>query len=352
MFKMPPTFERRKGAVTRLPELIDLERLLDSLVKHARVEVMGQAQVGELDFPLYAVSLGSTDPEAPVLGLFAGVHGLERIGTQVLLSFLQTVDQLLTWDRSFQELLQQSRLLFMPLVNPGGMFLRSRANPNGVDLMRNAPVHAEKMSPLQIYGGQRFSSKLPWYRGPAGAPMEKEAQALCDFVRKEVFSSKVAITVDVHSGFGSVDRIWFPYAKTKRPFPNVSEVFAIKNLLDRTYPNHIYTLEPQSRQYTTHGDLWDYLYDEHRKIEKESVFIPLALELGSWIWVRKNVKQIFSLLGAFNPMTPHRLSRTLRRHLIFFEFLHRAVVASESWARLAKDQKDSHRRRALELWYG
>ena len=34
----------------------------------------------------------------------------------------------------------------MPLVNPGGMYLMRRANVNGVDLMRNAPVHADKMS--------------------------------------------------------------------------------------------------------------------------------------------------------------------------------------------------------------
>jgi hypothetical protein len=30
-----------------------------------------------------------------------------------------------------------------------------------------------------LVGGQRRSAGLPWYRGPAGAPMEVESRALC-----------------------------------------------------------------------------------------------------------------------------------------------------------------------------
>ncbi len=339
------------SVMNRLPELVELERLLDVISDRARINVAGQVHYQELTFPLYTIALGSTDPQAPTLGLFGGVHGLERIGTQVLISYLHTVVELLTWDKAISELFERTRLLFMPLVNPGGMFLMRRSNPNGVDLMRNAPVHAEKMSPLALHGGHRISPRLPWYRGPAGATMEIEAQTLCEFVKKEMFQSKVCIALDVHSGFGTRDRIWFPYAKTRKPFPHLVEIFALKNLLDRTYPNHVYIVEPQSKQYTTHGDLWDYLYDDFRKLEGESLFLPLTLELGSWLWAKKNMKQIFSVLGAFNPLTPHRLQRTLRRHLLFFEFLHRAVLSSERWVGLPKSKRDPLKRRALELWY-
>src|SRR5690606_16970713 len=124
----------------------------------------------------------------------------------------------------------------------------------------------------------------------------------CNLVQDRIYPSDVAITVDVHSGFGSVDRLWFPYAKTKRPFPSLVEVFALKELLDRTYPNHIYVVEPQSSQYTAHGDLWDYLYDEHRKRKLNGFFLPLTLELGSWLWARKNWKQVFNPLGMYNPL--------------------------------------------------
>jgi hypothetical protein len=181
--------------------------------------------------------------------------------------------------------------------------------------------------------------------------MEIEANAVCDLVRAELFPSKVSLALDVHSGFGTRDRVWFPYAKTKKPFPNVAEVFALKLMLDRTYPNHVYIVEPQAAQYTAHGDLWDFLYDEQRKNEKGNFFLPLTLEMGSWIWAKKDLRQIFSVLGAFNPMKPHRLQRTLRRHLLFLDFLHRAVISSNEWLGMPKEKKDPLKRRALELWY-
>lgn len=340
------------GLLKKLPEMVELERLLEKLGDRARIETLGYAHHGELSFPLYAVCLGPKEPTVPTLALFAGVHGLERIGSQVVISFLQTMTQLLEWDKSLQEQLERTRVLFMPIVNPGGMYNQTRSNPNGVDLMRNSPTRGEKIPPYLLVAGHRISPRLPWYRGVAGAPMEPEAQAVCEFVEREIFPAPVSVCLDVHSGFGTVDRLWFPFARTKKPFPNIAEVFALKVLLDRTYPNHIYRVEPQSQQYRTHGDLWDHLYDEHRKRHERGVFLPLTLELGSWVWVKKNVRQIFSLLGAFNPVAPHRLARTLRRHILFFEFLHRAVLSPSSWVAEEKDRRDAFRRRALELWYG
>lgn len=341
----------KPALMSRLPELIELERLLEDIGPRARVKTLGNIHYQELSFPLYSVTMGSMNPEAPTLALFGGVHGLERIGTQVLLSYLRTVSELMRWDTAITALLEKSRLVFFPLVNPGGMYLMSRANPNGVDLMRNAPVHAEKIPAFALFGGHRISPKLPWYRGPAGAPMEPEANAVCELVRNELFPAKISLAVDVHSGFGARDRVWFPYARTKKPFPHIAEIFALKEMLDRTYPNHVYVVEPQSKQYMAHGDLWDYLYDENKKNEKGNTFIPLTLEMGSWVWAKKDLRQIFSVLGAFNPMKPHRLQRTLRRHLLFLDFLHRAVISSNEWIGLPKEKKDPLKRRALELWH-
>lgn len=342
-------------SIQGLPEIQELEKVLDKLqqkLQHrVRIEIPNHAYYKELAFPIYTIILGSQDPLAPTLGIFAGVHGLERIGSQVLISYLNTLSELLTWDESTIQLIEECRLVFIPIINPGGMYLKSRANPNGVDLMRNAPIHGEKISPFALYSGQRYSKLLPWYRGAKGSAMEIESQTLCSVVEKHVLTSKLAITLDIHSGFGMVDRVWFPYAKTQKPFPNFLEVFCLKELLDKTYPNHVYVIEPQSKQYTTHGDLWDYLYEEHRKKEGHGLFLPLTLELGSWLWAKKNIKQIFSLLGVFNPLMPHRLQRTLRRHLIFFEFLERAIRHQEAWLGLIKEKKEVQKRRALELWY-
>ncbi|HLT34654.1 MAG TPA: M14 family zinc carboxypeptidase, partial [Enhygromyxa sp.] len=237
-----------------------------------------------------------------------------------------------------QAALTDLRLVCVPLVNPVGMWLRRRSNQNGVDLMRNAPAHPDGSS-TPLLGGQQLSDRLPFYRGRPGQPMELEARVLCEFVREWVFGARHAIVLDVHSGFGSVDRLWFPYAYTRRPFPSLAEAYALERLLDDTMPNHIYVMEPVSRNYLVAGDLWDYLYDQHGG----RTFMPLTLELGSWSWVKKNPRQLLDVLGGFNPIRPHRLRRTLRRHLPLIEFLLRAVAAGESWTSF-----DEHERARLE----
>lgn len=336
---------------TPLEELEELYEIIGRLGSAATVTELACIKCEDHAFPLIAVSLGPTDVRSPVLGIFAGVHGLERIGTHVLLSYVRTLAELLAWDKNTQKQFNDCRLVLMPIVNPGGMYLTRRSNPNGVDLMRNAPVRAENLPRHYIYGGHRISPKLPWYQGQESAPMEPEAHAVCALVKEQIFPASVAITVDIHSGYGAHDRIWFPYAKTRRPFANVTEVYALKQLLDRTYPNHVYRIEPQSMEYLAHGDLWDYLHDEYQAQVRHGVYLPLSLELGSWIWMKKNVKQVFSLLGMFNPMTPHRFQRILRRHLALLDFLYRAVGSSSAWVGLADDERLRCEREARDYWY-
>jgi len=143
--------------------------------------------------------------------------------------------------------------------------------------------------------------------------------------------------VDVHSGFGLKDRLWFPYARKAGGFPFVEQALAIANLLDTSYPHHVYTAEPQARSYTAHGDLWDHVFDRHRahhgggRRADSPVFIPWTLEMGSWTWVRKNPRQALSALGIFNPLLPHRSARVLRRHLTILDFFLRAAHNPDAW---------------------
>jgi hypothetical protein len=252
---------------------------------------------------------------------------------------------LLQWDKGLQHLLSKCRLVILPLVNPAGMYAKSRSNGAGVDLMRNAPLDADVPPNWPLIGGHRRSPRLPWYRGPAGAPMEAEAQALVNFVKRELFPAPFTIALDMHSGFGMVDRLWFPFAYTRRPFDHLEMMYALKVRLDRSLPNHFYQMEPQSLQYVTHGDLWDWLFLQHQELHPGRVLLPLTLEMGSWIWIKKNPRQIFSALGIFNPVLPHRLQRTLRRHLALLDFLVRAAASHENWART------DHGSKGLELWY-
>lgn len=300
---------------------------------------LDRVSAGGKTWPILGITIGSRNREHPCLGLFAGVHGLEKIGTHVVVSTLDSLLDQLHWDRDLQHTLEESRIVAIPIVNPGGMALNLRANPNGVDLMRNAPVEADVRPhdfPFLI-SGHRLSSRLPWYRGQEGAPMELESQALMDFVRKEMFPSRVVLGVDFHSGFGVRDRFWFPYARSREEFPRVQEVEAIKRTMDETLLHHVYVVEPQSFTYLTHGDLWDFLFDEHRELDKsgEKVFIPFTVEMGSWNWVKKNPKQIFSAKGLFNPIIEHRYERTLRRHQQLIEFLFKMVRNPHVWSRHA-----------------
>jgi hypothetical protein len=213
--------------------------------------------------------------------------------------------------------------------------------------MRNAPVDCAAGAPF-LLGGQRLSPGLPWYRGEAGAPMQAEAQALCDVVATEILVHDFALTIDCHSGFGLTDRVWFPHAHTARPIEHLPELHALSRLLDDSMVHHRYVFEPQSRQYLAHGDLWDYLV---LRAAATSTFLPLTLEMGSWIWVRKNPRQLFSRQGIFNPLIEHRRSRVLRRHLVWLDFVARAAASCTRWLPVGVE-RERHRAEALALWYG
>jgi len=339
-----------------LPELFELEKLIDTGHQHLRVSVAADISLDDarlpasLTLPFYVLETGSDAPLAPTLVLIGGVHGIERIGTQVILSFLRTLLRRLEWDPAIHEQLAQVRLVMIPLVNPGGMWRNTRANPNGVDLMRNAPVDAQHNTPL--VGGQRLSKHLPWYRGKKGAPMEAENQALTETIRRVLSQQKHCISLDCHSGFGSKDRIWFPYAKSLDPWPSIAEAYALTQLFEHTYPSHdVYLFEPQAHAYTTHGDIWDYLYDDYCARQPDGLYLPLTLEMGSWLWLRKNPRHLLRYHSFFNPMLPHRHQRILRRHLTLFDFLLSAVRSMPGWAPDNTHSKTLLHRRAIERWY-
>lgn len=333
------------------PELAFLETLLEELKDYARIEQEARVEFSGLTFPIYSVAFGSKDPAAPTLALVGGVHGQEKIGSQVVLSTLETFTELVHWDEMTKIALEKSRVVFYPIANPVGMYLLRRGNGNRVDLNRNSPVDAA-IHTYPLVGGQRLSPYLPWYRGRAGAPMEPEAEALCNWVRREVFPSRVSIALDCHSGYGSVDRLWFPHNHVFEPFAEIAEAFALKNLLDSTYPNHVYVMEPAAQGYTISGDLWDHLYLEQRKkIGAAQRFLPITLEMGSWVWLKKNPIQMFSAMGLFHPMHLHRHKRILRRHITLMEFLHKSVISPNSWAFLGARERIEAQKGALDLWY-
>lgn len=340
--------EASAGNGSSLPEIDEVLALADAGGAHLSCRRVCEVAAGDRVFPVHALTLGNPDPGLPAVGFFGGVHGLERIGAEVVLACLRSLVSRLRWDATLHHLLEGLRVVFMPLVNPGGLWRGTRANPQGVDLMRNAPVESVEGVPF-LLGGQRLSPGLPWYRGQAGEPMQAEAQALCDVAATELLGRDFAIAIDCHSGFGLADRLWFPHAHTTRPVAHLAELQALSRLLDDSLLHHRYVFEPQSRQYLAHGDLWDHLYLQAAAREG-SLFLPLTLEMGSWLWVKKNPRQLFSRRGVFNPQIEHRQHRVLRRHLSLLDFALRAAHSHRRW-RPQAEHRDALRAEALAHWY-
>ncbi|HSN80741.1 MAG TPA: M14 family zinc carboxypeptidase [Rhodoferax sp.] len=333
-----------------LPELEALERIIELGAGSLESRVVCQVRLASGEtYPVHVVTLGNPAKDVPAVGYFGGVHGLERIGAEVVIAYLHNLVMRLQWDSSLHRQLESVRLVFMPIVNPGGMALGTRANPNGVDLMRNAPVEASEPVPFLV-GGQRISAGLPWYRGLKENAMELENQAVCDVVAAELFSRTFSLSVDCHSGFGTRDRIWFPFAHKRAPIAHLAEMQALKKIFVQSHSHHRYVIEPQSLQYLAHGDLWDHLYLQSCAAQPQRVFLPLTLEMGSWLWVKKNPRQLFSRHGMFNPLIEHRQQRVLRQHHLLLDFLSRAACGHPLWLP-TPENRAQHHAQALHDWY-
>ena len=219
-------------------ELDKVYGLIEIAEQHGKVDLLGSIPVKSHRLPIYGFSFGREDPKAPVFGIFGGVHGLEKIGTELAVYFLFNICKRLEWNTQLQDLLKKVRIVSIPLINPTGMYLNTRANVNGVDLMRNAPTNAiGKQMPL--LSGHRISPLLPWYSGKSGS-LEPENEILIKFIEESILQSRFAMSLDLHSGFGFKDRIWFPYAKTTEAFPYYDLAVKMKSLVDENLKHHTF----------------------------------------------------------------------------------------------------------------
>ncbi|NVJ60636.1 MAG: DUF2817 domain-containing protein [Gammaproteobacteria bacterium] len=329
----------------RLPELVELERITKATQVPCHTRIIQQVECGDYRLPIYAIDLGDMREGKPSLILVGGIHGIERIGAQVVIAQLKVWLERLKWERSLQQGLAEINITLIPIVNPVGMMLNRRGNGNKVDLMRNSPIESEDGSLL--VSGQRFSKWLPWFRG-SKQQLEPESLALQEEIAAITRRSPFTLSIDCHSGFGMHDRIWFPYAYRRRPMKDIAPIIALKLLWESSYPNHQYIFEPQSNHYMTHGDLWDYFYKKFGR--NGNTFLPLTLEMGSWNWVRKRPLQMLRLEGLFNPLVPHRKRRALRRHLPLMDFLRHATHSYKNWLPTGL-QVEKLQQMAHSLWY-
>lgn len=117
----------------KLPELVALERVIELGSGRLNARVACEVHLpGGGSYPVHVITLGNPSPEVPAVGYLGGVHGLGRIGAGVVIAYLQSLVMRLQWDSTLHRQLESLPLVFMPIVNPGGMAMGTRANPHGV----------------------------------------------------------------------------------------------------------------------------------------------------------------------------------------------------------------------------
>ncbi len=318
-----------KALKSTIPELLALHQLLTNHPSLIHYQIEQIIECRGLQLPLLSLRLGDLSTANSCLLITAGVHGVERVGSQLLLSWLGTLLNRLNWDTALrQQFSRDIALIIVPIVNPGGMADNKRSNPDGIDLNRHAPIDAEDRVPWPV-GGQRISRHLPWYRGAIGAAPAAEFVALENIIRRCRANNRTLLTLDIHSGFGLNDHLWIPHAYKKAAIDSIASYAALKLLLDKTYPYHCYRVGPQACHYLSHGDLWDYFYCDSQR--QGLHIMPLTLELGSWRWVKKRPRQLLRFASWFHPVTPHRHGRVMRRHLLLLDFLLAATKNFSVW---------------------
>jgi hypothetical protein len=124
--KMP---KKSKQLAKKLPELIQLNKIIEDYRDEIDVKIIAEVAHKDHVLPVYQVSLGATSAKAPGIAFIGGVHGVERIGTQIILAFMRTILERQRWETDFRNLLNNIHLTFIPIVNPGGMWDNTRSNP-------------------------------------------------------------------------------------------------------------------------------------------------------------------------------------------------------------------------------
>ncbi|MCB0348791.1 MAG: DUF2817 domain-containing protein [Bdellovibrionales bacterium] len=101
---------------------------------------------------LWYVILSNTpnDTNKPVTSLIANMHGDETAGRELMLSMIEkVVDSYRAGDARTLNIVNNSRVLIMPSMNPDGFELGRRGNANNVDLNRNFddPINGASRNP-------------------------------------------------------------------------------------------------------------------------------------------------------------------------------------------------------------
>jgi len=81
-----------KGLSPRHEGYLDELSQLEALIRHAgpllESRIVSYSATRDHLYPIYSLRLGNPSPDVPALAFVGGIHGVERIGTKVVLAFL------------------------------------------------------------------------------------------------------------------------------------------------------------------------------------------------------------------------------------------------------------------------
>src|ERR1700756_5735073 len=72
-------------------EYEELKAILESGSANFEIRTACETRVRGRSFAMFTASIGSADPLAPAIGFFGGIHGLERIGSQLVLDYMRSL---------------------------------------------------------------------------------------------------------------------------------------------------------------------------------------------------------------------------------------------------------------------
>lgn len=303
--------------------LIRLVRRHEDMIRIRQLDFSSRTPEGQR-YPIYLLEIGKKSAFARhTASIVSGVHGLETIGIRIHLDIVRSL--LNPRDPHFSPALAEGKLgiYSIPILNPAGVARQTRANGHGVDLNRNSGIDAEKAVPF--FGGQRISPALPYYRGKA---LERESRALYRFLQQFAWRTpaRVHVALDIHSGYGAQNYLWWPYSFSKRRVPHAAVFEQWGAELQKRHP--LYRIEPMSLSYQTHGDLWDRALLEFEarkeagKLRAKSLFLPLTLEIGTWEELKKNPLRILQKRRIFNPPRQSRKVYLREHRQLIWDILH------------------------------
>jgi hypothetical protein len=299
------------------------------MVRIRQLDFSSRTRAGQR-YPIYLLEVGKRSAfKRHAVSLVSGVHGLETIGIRIHLDILKCL--LNPKSTHFSPALAAGKfgVYSLPILNPAGVALETRANGRGVDLNRNSGINAEKAVPF--FGGHRLSPVLPYYRGRT---LERESRALYRFLCEYAWKvGRLHLSLDIQSGYGSQNYLWWPYSYSKTRVPHAAVFQLVAAELSQRHP--LYRIEPMSLSYQTHGDLWDRALiefeaaKERKLIARQQIFLPLTLEIGTWREIKKNPLRIASKEKIFNPPPQSRKSYLRQHRQLLWDLIHLHVRKSD-----------------------